>query len=162
MWCGLDFSSPMTKSPSSLVDEIMREEIRDKWFLFGGFVFRQMTEFRISFLLHLLFSKYLQLKIIHLPKWHFWGWHILPVMFCFGPDWLRQCMLLCNKPEFQQKRCYMGINARETVLKTPMRIKFLPSPVDNPWCLYYHIVYTYDLLFMVNVHVHNKAAANLL
>lgn len=46
------------------------------WFLFGGSVFRQLTELRKSLCLHLLFFKCLQHQIIHMSKWPFWGWHI--------------------------------------------------------------------------------------
>ena len=38
--------------------------------------FRQMEEGREPFL-SLLFPNYLQLKIILMPKWHIWGWHVL-------------------------------------------------------------------------------------
>lgn len=63
------------KSISSPVDETLREEIYDKWFLFGGSV-REMTELRKSLCPHLQFFKCLRHRIIHMPKWHFRGWHI--------------------------------------------------------------------------------------
>lgn len=43
-------------------------------------------EFRESLYLHLLFSKYLQFKIINMPKWCVLGWHMLlsfNIQICF-------------------------------------------------------------------------------
>ena len=42
----------------------------------------QKWEFRESLFLHLLFFKYLQLKIINIPKWHILGLHALNFCSC--------------------------------------------------------------------------------
>lgn len=38
-------------------DETPRKVLNDKWVPYGGFIFRQISEFRESLLVHLLFSR---------------------------------------------------------------------------------------------------------
>ena len=79
--CHLLFFSPvMSQSPQT--DAIPREGIYDSQVSFGGSVFRQKWEFRENLFQHLLFFKYLQLKIINIPKWHILGLHALNFCSC--------------------------------------------------------------------------------
>ena len=73
MWCWLWISSPVINLPC-LVKLPQRDLRQSFWVPFGGSVSRQIRGVqRKAFPLHLLFFKYLQLKIINILTGHFWG-----------------------------------------------------------------------------------------
>ena len=66
---------PCDQGHYSLYDKTSREGISDSEFLLEDPSLGERWILQSSF--HLLFFKYLQLKIINIPKWHILGWHVL-------------------------------------------------------------------------------------
>ena len=65
------------KNPSTLLMKLIERGFMITEFLLEDLSLSRWGEFRKSFSLHLLFFKYLQLKIFNIWKWHIFVWHIL-------------------------------------------------------------------------------------